>query len=98
MNNIFQQINNLSEKYKNYTAENLSKLVKIKSVTPQKNYKLLVMFDNNAEKICDISQFLEIGCFKELKDEYLFNQVKNTEYSIEWPNELDLSSDTLLSI
>ena len=33
MDNIFQQINNLSEKYKNYTAENLSKLVKIKSVS-----------------------------------------------------------------
>ncbi len=33
MNEIFQKINALAEKYKDYTAENLSKLVKIKSVS-----------------------------------------------------------------
>jgi putative selenium metabolism hydrolase len=35
MKNIFSKINELSEKYKNYTAENLSKLVKIKSLSTQ---------------------------------------------------------------
>lgn len=35
MNNIFQRINELSEKYRDYTAENLSKLVKIKSLSTQ---------------------------------------------------------------
>ena len=35
MENIFQRINELSEKYRNYTAENLSKLVKIKSLSTQ---------------------------------------------------------------
>lgn len=35
MESIFQQINELSEKYRNYTAENLSKLVKIKSLSTQ---------------------------------------------------------------
>ena len=33
MENIFQKINELSEKYRDYTAENLSKLVKIKSLS-----------------------------------------------------------------
>ena len=33
MENIFQKINDLSEKYREYTAENLSKLVKIKSLS-----------------------------------------------------------------
>ncbi len=33
MENIYQKINELSEKYRNYTAENLSKLVKIKSLS-----------------------------------------------------------------
>lgn len=33
MNEIFQKINALAEKYKDYTAENLSNLVKIKSVS-----------------------------------------------------------------
>lgn len=35
MENTFQRINELSEKYRNYTAENLSKLVKIKSLSTQ---------------------------------------------------------------
>jgi len=35
MENIFQKINELSEKYRDYTAENLSKLVKIKSLSTQ---------------------------------------------------------------
>jgi len=35
MENIFSKINELSEKYSNYTAENLSKLVKIKSLSTQ---------------------------------------------------------------
>ncbi|MFC2104379.1 YgeY family selenium metabolism-linked hydrolase [Bacteroidota bacterium] len=33
MENIYQKINELSEKYRDYTAENLSKLVKIKSLS-----------------------------------------------------------------
>lgn len=33
MKNIYQKINELSEKYRDYTAENLSKLVKIKSLS-----------------------------------------------------------------
>lgn len=35
MDNIFQKINELSEKYRDYTAGNLSKLVKIKSLSTQ---------------------------------------------------------------
>jgi putative selenium metabolism hydrolase len=35
MDNIFQRINELSEKYCDYTAQNLSKLVKIKSLSTQ---------------------------------------------------------------
>ncbi|MDZ7635151.1 MAG: hypothetical protein U5L72_12295 [Bacteroidales bacterium] len=33
MENIYQKINELSEKYRDYTANNLSKLVKLKSLT-----------------------------------------------------------------
>jgi hypothetical protein len=73
-------------------------MIKIKSVTPLKDYKLSVVFESNTEKICDISQFLDKGSFIELKDIQVFNLVKNCGFSVEWPNELDLSSDTLLSI
>ncbi|MBE0667609.1 MAG: M20/M25/M40 family metallo-hydrolase, partial [Bacteroidales bacterium] len=35
MENIYQKINELSEKYRDYTAENLSRLIKIKALTGQ---------------------------------------------------------------
>ena len=35
MSDIYKKINELAEKYKNYTAENLSKIVKIKSLSTQ---------------------------------------------------------------
>jgi len=35
MDNIYKKINELAEKYRNYTAENLSKLIKIKSLSMQ---------------------------------------------------------------
>jgi len=73
-------------------------MIRIKTVKPLQEYKLLIVFENNEERICDISQFLNVGSFKELRNEALFNQVRNAGYSVEWPNELDLSSDTLLSI
>jgi len=73
-------------------------MFRIKTVKPLKEYKLLVEFENNERRTCDISQFLNIGSFKELRNEELINQVRNEGYSVEWPNELDLSSDTLLRI
>jgi hypothetical protein len=33
MENLYREINSLSEKYRHYTANNLSKLVKIKSLS-----------------------------------------------------------------
>ena len=35
MSTIYEKINSLAEKYKDYTAENLSNLIKIKSVSLQ---------------------------------------------------------------
>ncbi len=73
-------------------------MLKIKKIDPLNNYQLQVIFENNDERICDISNFLEKGIFTELKDTSTFRQVRNTGYSAEWPNEADLSSDTLLAI
>ena len=42
MDNIYQKINELSEKYRDYTANNLSKLVKIKSLSTQEKDVQLV--------------------------------------------------------
>ena len=73
-------------------------MLKIKNVNVEKDFILKTEFINGEIKYCDIKDFLDKGDFKELKNIDLFKQVKNKGLSIEWPNELDLSSDTLYKI
>ncbi|MCK5145504.1 DUF2442 domain-containing protein [bacterium] len=73
-------------------------MLKISKITPLPKSTLKVVFENGDIKICNISQFIEKGAFRELKDESLFKRLKNTGFSVEWPNEIDLSSDTLYAI
>jgi len=59
------------------------------------DYKLLLGFENGEKKIFDVSKYLEIGRFKELKDEQKFSAVKISFDSIEWENGLDLDPELL---
>lgn len=59
------------------------------------DYKLLIGFENNEQKIFDVKPYLEIGKFKELKNEKLFRTVKVKFDSIEWDNMLDLDPELL---
>ena len=67
----------------------------IKDVKPLENYCLLLKFENNEERIFDVKPYLNIGKFKELKDEKLFTSVKICFDSIEWENKLDLDPELL---
>jgi len=67
----------------------------VKDVKPLKNYELLLKFENNEERIFDVKPYLEIGKFKELKDEKLFRSVKVVFDSVEWDNQLDLDPEIL---
>ena len=67
----------------------------VKEVKPLNNYLLLLKFENQEEKIFDVKPYLEIGKFKELKDENLFKSVKVCFDSIEWDNQLDLDPELL---
>lgn len=62
------------------------------------SYNILVCFDNNEEKICDLAPFLENGDFRELKEQSMFNTIRSIKWGIEWANGLDLSADTLEAI
>lgn len=59
------------------------------------DYKLSIGFENGETKIFHLTPYLEKGVFQELKDTDYFKSVKNGGYYICWPNEQDLSSDTL---
>ena len=67
----------------------------VTSVKPLEDYRLLVKFENDEERYFDVSPYLEIGKFTELKDVSLFNSVKVSFDSIEWANHLDLDPELL---
>ncbi len=67
----------------------------VKNVKPLESYKLLLQFENNEERIFDVSPYLDLGKFSELKDVSLFNSVKISFDTIEWANNLDLDPELL---
>ena len=67
----------------------------VKSVKPLAGYKLLLKFENDEDKIFDVTPYLEIGKFSELKDISLFNSVSVSFDSIVWANHLDLDPELL---
>jgi hypothetical protein len=67
----------------------------ITNVKALKDYKLLLKFENDEERIFDITPYLEIGKFQELKDEQLFKTVRVSFDTIEWDNGLDLDPELL---
>lgn len=67
----------------------------IVKVKPLKGYNLLLTFENSEERIFDVSPYLSIGRFSELKELSLFNTVRVSFDSIEWENQLDLDPELL---
>lgn len=65
------------------------------SVKPLDGYKLRITFENGEEKLFDLTPFLNIGKFAELKDINLFNSVVIKFDSIEWANHLDIDPEFL---
>ena len=67
----------------------------IKEVSPLDNYLLLLTFINGEKRQFDMKPYLDIGIFKELKDQRLFRTVKTNFDSIEWDNEADFDPEIL---
>lgn len=67
----------------------------VTKVTPLDDYKLLLLFENNEERIFDLTPYLTKGVFKELQDTALFNSVKISFDSIQWGNLADLDPEFL---
>jgi hypothetical protein len=56
------------------------------------DYKLAVTFDNGCSGIADLTEVLDSGIFKALRDTNLFSQVTVDDQmkTVVWPNGLDL--------
>ncbi len=71
---------------------------KILSVSPVEDKKLIVKFQNGAEKVYDCKPLIEkYDAFKALEDDVFFKQVKVDAggYGISWDDKMDLSEDEL---
>jgi len=67
----------------------------LKRVKAGSEYTLILTFDNGEVKVFDMKPYLNLGIFKELKDLKLFNSVRKSFDSVEWPNEADMDPEIL---
>jgi len=67
----------------------------VKDVKALEDYRLLLKFENDEERIFDLKPYLDIGKFRELRDRNLFRSVKVCFDTIEWANRLDLDPEFL---
>lgn len=68
---------------------------RIKSVTVASEYKLKLVFTNGETGVFDCSPLLDVGVFRELRDENYFRQAKVEYGTVTWPHEQDICPDTL---
>ncbi len=68
---------------------------KVILVEPRENYKLFVKLSNGKVGEFDVSQYLNIGIFKELQNINYFKQARLAFGGVVWPNEQDFSADTI---
>lgn len=73
-------------------------MLRITSVEAISNHELEVSFETGEIKRCDIARYLDKGIFRQLSNPALFHQVKSIGFGVQWPNNADLSSDTLFAI
>ena len=67
----------------------------VKSVKPIEGFKLLLGFANGERKVFDVSPYLGVGKFAELRDPSLFSSVAVKFDSIEWANHVDIDQEFL---
>jgi hypothetical protein len=56
---------------------------------------LIVEFSDGKIKLVNLITYFNKGIFTQLKDPNYFRLVKNNRYFIAWPNNQELSADTL---
>ena len=59
------------------------------------DFSLDLKFDDGSMKRFDVTPYLNLGVFRELRDADYFKQVTIAFGTVQWPNEQDISPDTL---
>lgn len=68
---------------------------KVVAARANDDFSLDIKFDDGSVKRFDVKPYLEYGIFQELKDKDYFKRVKVALGTVQWPNEQDISPETL---
>lgn len=70
-------------------------LLDVVHVEPLSEYKLFLEFENMEKRIFDVSPYLEMGVFRQLKDMGIFSRAYVDGGTVMWPGEIDIAPETL---
>lgn len=70
-------------------------MLKVKKVAANDDYTLSVALSDGRSGLFDVKPYLDKGVFVQLQDKEYFKQVKPLFCGIVWPDEQDLSADTI---
>lgn len=70
-------------------------LLDVVSVKPLSEYKLSLEFENQEKRIFDVTPYLEMGVFCQLKDKNIFSRAFIDGGTVMWPGEIDIAPETL---
>ena len=68
---------------------------RVRSVKPNVDYTLTIVFDNGDVRIFDVRPYLDKGIFRELRDHSAFNSVRPFLGSVQWQGGQDFCPDML---
>ncbi len=68
---------------------------RVVAVTPIADHVLEITFSNREKKRFDVTPYLGLGLFSELRDHDLFATAKAEMGTVTWANGLDICPDTL---
>jgi hypothetical protein len=68
---------------------------KVLAVQANEDYSLDLKFDDGSVRRFDVRPYLQYGIFEELKDKQYFKRVRVAFGTVQWPNEEDISPETL---
>ena len=69
--------------------------MRIAEVKPSQNYTLQIVFEDGIAGVFDVTPYLELEAFIDLKNQDAFQRVRNGGYFVEWDCGADLSADTI---
>lgn len=67
----------------------------VTKVIPEKNYQLLLEFDNGESKLFDVKPYIKGTWFDKISNEVYFKAVRTNGFNIEWPDGQDICPDDI---